>query len=348
MKLLLSLSLFAAFLSCPAACAEGVRRGLALAAGQALPALFPFFLAGGLLVRSGLAQALSRLAARPLARLYHLPPAAAPAVLLGLTGGYPVGTATTADLLRQGVLTPQDAARVNAFCNCASPGFCIGLAGLGLFGSARTGAMLYGIHVLSALLAGLWVARGADNGASAPGRLPQSAPAPATGFSALFCAAVQQAAATALTVTAFLTVFCILLRLLEPVLALLPLGTALSGLLELTAGLDALRQAPLPDRVLLPLTSFLLGFGGLAVQFQARALAEPAGLPMQDFTTCKLLHGALACLLTALLTRFFPAALPVFAAKAAAPAHTVPFPAFLILLFAGFAIWSGKNAKNKI
>ena len=53
MKLFLSLALFAAFLLCPAASAEGVREGLSLAAREALPALFPFFLAGALLVRTG-------------------------------------------------------------------------------------------------------------------------------------------------------------------------------------------------------------------------------------------------------------------------------------------------------
>ena len=36
----------------PGPCAEGVRRGLALAAGSALPALFPFFVAGELLTAS--------------------------------------------------------------------------------------------------------------------------------------------------------------------------------------------------------------------------------------------------------------------------------------------------------
>ena len=138
MKLFLSLALFAAFLLCPAACAEGVRDGLSLAAGRALPALVPFFLASGLLVRTGFAETFGRLLARPLARLYRLPPAAASAVLLGLTGGYPVGAATAAALLEQGALRREEAARVNLFCNCASPGFCIGLVGLGVFGSART------------------------------------------------------------------------------------------------------------------------------------------------------------------------------------------------------------------
>ena len=347
MKLFLSLALFAAFLLCPAACAEGGRDGLSLAAGRALPALVPFFLASGLLVRTGFAETFGRLLARPLARLYRLPPAAASAVLLGLTGGYPVGAATAAALLEQGALSREEAARVNLFCNCASPGFCIGLVGLGVFGSARTGAVLYGIHALSALLAGLLTARGGS-----PQRLRQTAAppirAPREGFAAAFCTAVQQAAATSLTVTAFLTVFSILLRLLAPVLAPIPYGQALAGVIELTNGLDRLTALPLSRGGLVTLASFLLGFGGLAVHFQVRALAAPQDLPMAGFTAAKLLHGAIAALLTALVFRLSPAALAVFAPAAPSargwPAAAAALSAFVLL----FAIWGGKRAKNKV
>ena len=347
MKLFLSLVLFAAFLLCPAACADGVRDGLTLAARAALPALFPFFVAGGLLVRTGFADALGRVLARPLARLDRLPPAAAPAVVLGLTGGYPVGAATAAGLVQQGALSPADAARVNSFCNCASPGFCIGLAGLGVFGSAHTGAALYGIHLLAALLTGLFTARG---GAAphAPLRTAAGCAPPREGFAAAFCGAVQQAAGTALTVTAFLTVFSILLQLLEPALAHVPFGAAAAGLLELTSGLDRLPALPLPAPWRLTLTSFLLGFGGLAVQFQVRAVAASAGLPADGFAAAKLLHGALAALLTAALLRLSPAALAASAPGAAMPPLQRPMPAAL-LAFAGlFAIWGGKQAKNKV
>ncbi len=347
MKLFLSLALFAAFLLCPAACAEGVHDGLSLAAGRALPALVPFFLASGLLVRTDFAETFGRLLARPLARLYRLPPAAASAVLLGLTGGYPVGAATAAALLEQGALSREEAARVNLFCNCASPGFCIGLVGLGVFGSARTGAVLYGIHALSALLAGLLTARGGS-----PQRLPPKgmlpARAPREGFAAAFCAAVQQAAATSLTVTAFLTVFSILLRLLAPVLAPIPYGQALAGVIELTNGLDRLTALPLSRGALVTLSSYLLGFGGLAVHFQVRALAAPQDLPMAGFTAAKLQHGAIAALLTALVFRLSPAALAVFAPAAPSargwPAAAAALSAFVLL----FAIWGGKRAKNKV
>ena len=85
----------------PGPCAEGVRRGLALAAGSALPALFPFFVAGELLTVSHADRALSRLLAPLLRRIYALPQAGAAPVVLGLTGGYPVGAAVCASLLRE-------------------------------------------------------------------------------------------------------------------------------------------------------------------------------------------------------------------------------------------------------
>ncbi|MGI6180666.1 MAG: hypothetical protein ACOYIE_01155 [Agathobaculum sp.] len=307
MKAFLSLALFLAFLLCPAACADGVRSGLSLAAHQALPALFPFFAASALFVRTGLSHLLARFAARPLAWLYGLPPAAAPILILGLTGGYPVGAATAAAALEQQLLTPEQAARANAFCNCASPGFCIGLVGLGVFGSARTGAVLYGVHALSALLTGLLVAR------AAPCRAQPYRPPEAGGedFASAFCGAVRQAASTALTVTAFLTMFSVLLALLQPVLSLCPYGAMLTGLVELTCGLQTLSSLPLTAGARLTLASFLLGFGGLAVQFQVRAIAAPCALPMRGFVSAKLLHGALAAAITAALFRISPRALAV-------------------------------------
>ena len=93
----------------PGPCAEGVRRGLALAAGSALPALFPFFVAGELLTASHADRALSRLLAPLLRRVFALPQAGAAPVVLGLTGGYPVGAAACASLLREGRLSAADA-----------------------------------------------------------------------------------------------------------------------------------------------------------------------------------------------------------------------------------------------
>ena len=341
MKLLVTLALFAAFLFCPAACADGVREGFSLSVTQALPALFPFFVISGLLVRCGLSDRLPLLPARLLVQPYGLPPEAAPALLLGLIGGYPVGAATACALLEQHMLSREAAERVNRFCNCASPGFCIGLVGLGVFGSAKTGALLYGVHIVSALLTGLCFDR-----TPLPALPSGTEKPPRTSFTAAFCAAVQQAASTALTVTAFLTVFSILLRLLAPVLALMPYGNTLDGMIELTNGLDELAVLPLPRMARLTLASFLLGFGGLAVQFQVRALAEAHALPVRGLFAAKLLHGLTAAVLTALLFRLSPAALTV-SAPVLSPAP-VRLRRTLLLLFVSalYPIWGWKKHRK--
>ena len=227
----------------PGPCAEGVRRGLALAAGSALPALFPFFVAGELLTVSHADRALSRLLAPLLRRIYALPQAGAAPVVLGLTGGYPVGAAVCASLLREGRLSASDARREALFCSCASPGFCIALAGVTLFGSAKTGALLYGIQAVSALLTGIFVSRGTKNGQTIP---VSPEPSDSRPFSVAFCSAVRHAAAISLDVTAFLVTFSVVLTLMEPVLSRAPALRLLSGLLELTSGLAALSGSFLP------------------------------------------------------------------------------------------------------
>ena len=337
MKLFLSLALFAAFLLCPTACADGVREGLSLAAVQALPALFPFFVISGLLVRCDTAR-LSPLLAKPLRRLYGLPPEAAPALVLGLIGGYPVGAATACALLSEGVLSREAAERVNRFCNCASPGFCIGLVGLGVFGSARAGAMLYGIHILSALLTGLFFARTPLS--AAPQRIHNRS---RSSFPSIFCASIQQAASTALTVTAFLTMFSILLRLLSPVFALLPYGNVLDGMIELTNGLDELTVL---RRARLTLASFLLGFGGLAVQFQVRALAEAHDLPVRGLFAAKLLHGTLAAVLTAFLFSLSPAVLTVSSPELTPISVRFRYTLAVLFVSALYPIWGWKKRRK--
>lgn len=69
---------------------------------------------------------------------------------------------------------------------------------------------------------------------------------------------------------------------------------------------------------------------------------------MAGFTAAKLLHGAIAALLTALVFRLSPAALAVFAPAGPSargwPAAAAALSAFVLL----FAIWGGKRAKNKV
>ena len=126
--------------------AQAVRDGVQLCLTSVIPALFPFFAVSSLLVALGAAEAAGRALARPFGRLFRCGGAGCAALLLGLVGGYPVGARTAAELVRRGELSPAEGARLLTFCNNAGPAFAIGVAGVSVFGSARTGAWLYLLH----------------------------------------------------------------------------------------------------------------------------------------------------------------------------------------------------------
>ena len=84
-----------------------MRRGIELCLASVIPALFPFFVVSSLLVSLGAGRA-ARILERPFRALFRCGGAGAAAFLLGMLGGYPVGAATVASLVRQGDVSPAD------------------------------------------------------------------------------------------------------------------------------------------------------------------------------------------------------------------------------------------------
>ena len=101
-----------------AAAAEAVRRGVTLCLTSVIPALFPFFAVSSLLVSLGAGDA-ARVLERPFRALFRCGGAGAAAFLLGMIGGYPVGAATVASLVRQGDVSPAEGRRLLA-ANCGT------------------------------------------------------------------------------------------------------------------------------------------------------------------------------------------------------------------------------------
>ena len=307
---------------------EGAKAGLALSFHMAVPALFPFFIAGTLLTDTGVTAWLGRACGWLMWKLYGLPGQAASAIILGFTGGYPIGVQAAADLYTAGQLNRAQAQRLLGFCNNTGPAFIIGVCGAGVFGSVRVGLILYFLHIVSALLTGLALTT-AGHGKGESYQPP--APAGSLPFPAALVHACERAAQSSIKIAAFITLFSILsalleqsgiLRLLTDCLtpAALRIGIPAEGIspfllggMELTRGLAILPEAGLPYRLALPLASGLLAFGGLSVWCQSLSLAAASGLSLKRCFVGKTLHAAIATALTVFWCAAMPGAVPAFA-----------------------------------
>lgn len=263
--------------------AQAVRDGLALCAGSVIPALFPFLAVSGLLTAldAGESPALG-----PLARLLGCSRAGARAFLLGLTGSYPVGARTVAQLYRRGGISRREAKRLLLFSNNCGPAFILGVAGLGCFGSLRAGVLLWGVHILAALVIALAPPRRAAEPPERPGPVP---PRPA--LVPALIAAVRDAAGTMVYICGFVVFFLVLLRVLGRVTGLS--HPVLSGAVELTQGILALPHT----RRGFVWAAGLLGWGGLSVHGQSAAVLSGTDLPMGPYLAAKAAHAAVSVLL---------------------------------------------------
>ena len=215
-------------------------------------------------------------------------------LLLGLVGGYPVGARTAAELVRRGELSPAEGARLLTFCNNAGPAFAIGVAGVSVFGSARTGAWLYLLHCAAALLTGLLFCRRPLPVTAMPKRpVP-----PQTGLTGQFLRAVEGAVSAMARVCGFVVFFLVLLRLAEGLIG--PLPPLAAGVLELTNGILRLT----PDRRGFVTAAALLGWGGLSVHCQTAAVTAGSGISLRLYVPAKAVQAALSAGLAALLAPY--------------------------------------------
>lgn len=287
-------------LTCGNTAAQGVRDGISLCLASVIPALFPFFVAAQLLTALGAAEVLGRAAGPLFRRLFGIDGAGAAAFLLGLLGGYPVGAKAAGSLVRQGLLSPEDGARLLTFCNNAGPAFILGIVGGGVFHSPRAGVWLYLLHAASATAVGLLLCRA---GGRKPPTVPRTAPAvpvkkPTASLAAAFIEAVQSGVRAMAGVCGFVIFFLVLLRLAEGALGSLPPLAA--GLLELTNGILRLT----PDRRGFITAAGLLGWGGLSVHGQTAAVLGGSGVSLRRYLPAKALQGALSALLAAAIWRW--------------------------------------------
>lgn len=265
----------------------GVREGLLLAVESVIPSVFPFMILSSLLSAYASFGSFSFLA-RPFEALFHINRSGTDAFLTGVLCGFPLGVRTTAVLYREGRLSRDEAERLIGCANNTGPAFLLGAVG-GMRGSLREGILLYAAVLLSAVAVGMLFGIGHKKSPSAEerGKIPFS-----------LTAAIRSAGESTLALTAYLTFFSALVRLLTHLIGDTALLSFLLPFLEVGNAAHFLAfSSPLPARVTLALTGFAVGFSGLSVHMQALYFLAVTDLSVGRYFLMKLTQGALAALL---------------------------------------------------
>lgn len=332
--------LFAAvLLAFPQQAVAGAAEGLKLCAGVIIPSLFPFLVVSSFAAASSSCRVAMRFLSPVMRHVFRLPAAAAPAVLFGLIGGYPVGCATAAQLYAQGEIDGEQAQRLTCFSLNAGPAFVITAVGSVMLGSVKAGVILFASCTVAAVLIGVALGFTAVKPEKA---LPvQSVSLP---DSQALVEAAEKAALSMMKICAWTVLFSCVGNILEGLGVGGNMLAALKCVFEVTGGCRAAA-----GRGNICVLAATLGWGGLCVSCQVMESVKKTGADMSVFFAFRALHAALAAVICGVLLHFFPIEISVFSNTAAVTAgsfsYSVPATAALMCLCTVLVIDLDRNKK---
>lgn len=268
----------------PEICKNGAATGLIISGNIIIPSIFPFSVFVLLLLKTGLLSKLKFLN-KPCLKLFGLSSNEFSVFLLSLIGGYPLG----AKLLNEAVLHKKiekaTASIMLNYCVNAGPAFIILVVGSGILHSKKLGLILFFSHIsASFILASLLKKR----------IKPQESTPQKTNLNIMdnFVLSVCESASATISICSFVVIFSVILSYINFYSIKFPILKNLSYLLEVTNAVTKSRN--------ILLISFVLGFSGFCIWFQAFSQVKSFKINYTLFVFFRIVHAFLSCGLTSL------------------------------------------------
>jgi len=281
----------------PSVSLEWARHGLGLWFNNVLPALLPFAVGINILTKVGFTRYLGKMLGPVMRPLFRVPGVGGFALLSGMVSGQPLGAKVTADLRSEGLLTKEEARRLSAFSNCAGPLFVISVVGVGVFQNARAGYFLFIVHIAAALCVGLivrWFGRPIAGGDTMAQR-PADTNIQTHNFGATLGQSIVSGMETMLLVGGFIILFNVIIGVIGAVLPVLAGEGWFMGIIEITAGVNAVSEA---SRIGLATAAGIISWGGLCIHGQSIGYLSKTDIGSGAYLGGKVLHASIAAGIT--------------------------------------------------
>lgn len=284
----IALSIAIIILALPSQCLSLSLNGLNLWFSKMIPALFPFMVLSGIIIRMDLVSYCVKLFHPLIGRLFRIRPSVTYGMLIGFLCGFPMGAHTASNLYERKMINKSEATFLLSFCNNIGPVYFISFV-LPIIGSTRKAFCLFGMYGLP-LLYGLLL-RYTYFAKSIMLDIPYTSHNTAS-RSFLFDALDDSIFSSLGSITklgGYMIFFNLLFIIPTLLIQALPLSNQLSAtligitscLLEITGGINLLRET-LPYFVLC-----ILPFGGMSCIAQTYSMIKNTDLSISEYVMHK-------------------------------------------------------------
>ncbi len=292
------------------------KSGLLAWFNNVIPSLFPFMVAVNFITgRSGNAG-FPKFFTRPFSRIFNVNENGFIAFLFGLLSGYPLGAKIASDLYSKNQLERADVQKLMVFCSNAGPMFIVGTLSCSVLNSVKAGYIILLCSILSNVSTGIII----NNSILKFSRTSSKAVFTCCNDNKKNSSAVQNSCEAVIRVGGYVVLFSVIGGILETldvtdvfsalISNFIPINaydvkSLLSGILEMTCGINSLLNSPSPLELKCTFGAFMVSFGGVSVIAQCADFLKDTGINIPFFVLCKLINGILTAVFTYLCITSF-------------------------------------------
>ena len=279
-----------------------VNAGLTTWYKHMIPALFPFMVLSGFLLRSGFSMQLSALLNPILGRIFRLSPNCIYVIIMGFLCGFPMGANVVAESLSLNRISRREADLLLAFCNNIGPIYFVSFAyaTCPFLTLEITISIMYGIPLLYGLI--LRYTRYKDipyTKASSTPKHPYgnlSSYNNTLNYPETFQESLQKSITSIVTLGAYMVIFNVIQLPLYNSFYKIPdnLLCIFKGLIEINSGISAISLFP---ELYIIVYSIFLPFCGLCCFFQTYAMIKDTPLSLRNYFKHKIIQTIITLLI---------------------------------------------------
>ncbi len=289
-------------------------------AQNVFPTLFPFFVISSLILHLGVAFIFSEIVGPFLQLIYKSPKIGGFVFITGLISGSPNTAKIVSELVKQELLTIDEANNLLAFCTFINPMFILATTGVIYLQSIELGLILLIIHILSNLLLGIFLSFTLIN------KRQLSIPNPMGAFKNMheyrqrnkltFGSILTQAIRDSINVLLLIGGFMLFFKIVmvtamffnvteimysfgSPIFKLFGIefttfNNLFQGLLELVTGIGAVSNSADNELLKIIIISIILAFGSLSIHMQLYSFIKSANLSYGKFMLARIAQAFVA------------------------------------------------------
>lgn len=270
-----------------------------------LPALFPYILITELLINSGKTKDLAYGISYAISKLFHVPINCSTAVIIGFLLGYPNSAKYILNLYNTKQIDSKTATKLVAFTSNANMSYIIATIGIRMFKSFEIGIILTISHFLSAVIIGIMYKPIINNNIIQQTNINSNSFEKIYSPFELLYISISGTLKTLAYIFSYTVIFSLIPQVVFSDLNLPQILTAImTGIFEISNGINSIYLLNIPLNLKLALTSFILSFSSLMILMQIFSFVHKTKVKFKDLLKYKFLQGILSCVITFIIITF--------------------------------------------